>query len=123
MRTIPDNSPMPDNADTSSTRRWARFQVEFRIKARFTKAGKGSTVFGQGSDLSEGGMSAYLAADFVLGEVLELEMTLPYAQRGIFVRASVRNRDGYRYGIEFLQMAPADKQLLQRSLKALALVQ
>ena len=124
MKSPLDNPAVPDaTAPGLNTRRWERFKVEIRIKARYFRDGQELTVFGQGQDVSEGGMAAYVPADLVPGEVLELELTPPYTQRSIFVRASVRNRDGYRYGIEYLHIAPADRELLMRSIKALALVQ
>lgn len=106
-----------------NTRRWERFRVELRIKAVYQRDGQEATVFGQGQDVSEGGMAAYLPVELSPGDVIELELTPPYAKRGIFVRASVRNREGYRYGLEYLHIAPVDRELLMRSIKALALVQ
>lgn len=119
-----DNPAMTDTTSPNlNTRRWARFRVEIRIKAAYLRDGQETKVFGQGQDVSEGGMAAYLPAELAPGDVIELEMTPPYAQRGILVRATVRNREGYRYGLEYLHIAPADRELLMRSIKALALVQ
>lgn len=124
MKSPADNPTMTDTTSPNlNTRRWQRFRVEIRIKATFMRDGQEAKVFGQGQDVSEGGMAAYLPAELVPGEVIEMELTPPYAQRSIFVRASIRNREGYRYGLEYLHIAPVDRELLMRSIKALALVQ
>jgi c-di-GMP-binding flagellar brake protein YcgR len=124
MKSPADNSLMTEPTSPNlNTRRWERFKVELRIKARYEKNGQEIKLFGQGQDVSEGGMAAYLPAEIAPGEVIELEMTPPYSTRSIFARATVRNREGYRYGLEYLHIAPADRELLVRSIKALALVQ
>ena len=124
MKTSPENTATSEtSASTLNTRRWQRFKVEIRIKASYTKDGQEMKVYGQGQDVSEGGMAAYLPAEFAPGDVLEMELTPPYATRSIFVRGTIRNRDGYRYGVEYLYIAPPDRALLVRSIQALALVQ
>jgi PilZ domain len=40
--------------------------------------------------------------ELVLGEEVEIEFTLPYSGEPIRVSGAVRNRNGYRYGCEFI---------------------
>ena len=100
-------------------RRWERFRLDIKIRARFQRAGTNQIVLGNGSDVSEGGMSAYLPAELNDNEVLTLELSLPYASRALFLRVAVRYRDGYRYGLEFQDVADSECEILRRSLQAM----
>ena len=100
-------------------RRWERFRLDIKIRARFQRAGANQIVMGNGSDVSEGGMSAYLPAEMRDSEVITLELSLPNASRALFLRAAVRYRDGYRYGLEFQDVADSERDILRRSLQAM----
>jgi len=56
---------------------------------------KGHTV-----DLSESGISAMLTIEVPMGEVVELDFTLPFGPVKIY--AMVRQRNAFRYGFQFL---------------------
>ena len=82
-------------------RRQPRFklEVDIRVYPRHASAVRGYTV-----DISESGISAILKMEVPLGQVVQLEFTLP---RGtINVYATVRQRSAFRYGFEFLGGSP-----------------
>jgi c-di-GMP-binding flagellar brake protein YcgR len=110
-------------AGWSQERRWTRLKVDVRLKVFLTKDGRRSMTFGQGSDISEGGMAAYIPAELQIPDRIDLEVILPYCKAPIAITAEVRNRNGFRYGLEFLNMKAEDKEVLARSLKTLSLVQ
>jgi hypothetical protein len=85
--------------------------------------GSRSQAHGRGSDVSEGGMSLYVPVEMVVGSVVELDLVLPYSQQPLKLRGTIRNRNNFRYGIEFLTPSPADQEVVLRACKALALVQ
>jgi hypothetical protein len=109
--------------DWSVERRWKRFKLDIRIKVSTTRNAQKSFSFGQGSDVSEGGMAAYIPAEFDVGETVDLEVKLPYAKDPILMKGTIRNRNGFRYGIEYTLLQEADREQLRKSLKALSLVQ
>jgi c-di-GMP-binding flagellar brake protein YcgR len=109
--------------DWSGVRRWTRYAIDVRVKVVSSRGGVRTTVYGRGTDVSEGGMSAYIALELNLNSSIEMEMTLPYAQQPLRVKARVRSRDGLRYGLEFLSLAPPEREVILRACKALALVQ
>lgn len=117
-----DQAELAENQNKSSfdkERRWERFRLDIKIRARFQRAGGSQIVLGNGSDVSEGGMSAYLPAELKDDEVITLELSLPYASRSLFLKAAVRYRDGYRYGLEFQEIAAAELESLKRLLQAM----
>jgi hypothetical protein len=58
---------------------------------------------GRGNELNEGGMAVTADAELKAGNEIAVEFTPPFAGLPIRVRGIVRNRTGYRDGIEFLR--------------------
>jgi len=81
------------------------------------------TIFGRGSDVSQGGMAAYIPSELSVGTDVHLELSLPYVsgEQPIRVTATVRNRNGFRYGLEYSALADSDKERLLKSLRVLSL--
>jgi c-di-GMP-binding flagellar brake protein YcgR len=107
-------------ASFSKTRRWRRYRVEVRVKVVLANRG---AVYGQGSDISEGGMALFIPTELEPGQTIRAELTLPYCREKASLRGVIRNRDGFRYGVEFSVMSDHEKVLIQRVCHALAMVQ
>jgi hypothetical protein len=63
---------------------------------------KGHTV-----DISESGVSAMLRMEVPLGELVELDLTLPFGPVTIY--AAARQRNAFRYGFQFLELNAVNK--------------
>jgi hypothetical protein len=72
-----------------------KLEVDIRINSRTCGLLKGRTV-----DISESGIAAMLTIEAPLGEILDLEFTLPSGPVMIF--AAARQRNAFRYGFEFV---------------------
>ena len=109
----------------TGVRRWERFAVDLRFKASFKRNGMPLTVFGRGSDVSQGGMAAYIPSELAVGASVDLELSLPYVsgEQPIRITAAVRNRNGFRYGLEYLAVSDSDRERLLKSLRAISLTQ
>lgn len=118
---IPGTAVLVEQSE--GVRRWERFTVDIRMKASFKRNGMPLTVFGRGSDVSQGGMAAYIPSELPVGTSIELELSLPYVsgEQPIRIISSVRNRNGFRYGLEYVALSDADKDRLLKSLRALSL--
>jgi hypothetical protein len=83
---------------TGDARRQPRFkiEVEIRIKTRTCGLLTGHTV-----DISESGISALIKIEVPLGEVVELDFTLPFG--AVTTYAMVRQRNAFRYGFQFVE--------------------
>ncbi len=77
-----------------------RLQVDIRVYARNTSVVRGYTV-----DISERGISALLAVEVPVGEVVRLEFSLPMGD--IETHAMVRHRSAFRYGLQFVESSGA----------------
>jgi len=79
-----------------------RLEVDIRIDSRTAGVLKGRTV-----DISESGISALLKLEVPLGEFVELEFMLPFGP--VTVYATVRQRNAFRYGFQFVESHSAHK--------------
>jgi len=108
---------------TSQTneRATARYQLDASLVAR-PKKNRTRVIGGRIVDLSCAGVSALMAADLPVGEVLELHFKLPYAAAPVLIEAAIRYREGYRYGLEFVHVTASGQAMINRTCAALALL-
>jgi len=109
--------------DWTQPRRWMRHKMDVRVKIVTKRNGVATATYGQGTDISEGGMSAYISMEIGVGKTLEMELTLPYSQQPLKINAVIRNRRGFCYGMEFVNLAAPEREQILRTCKALSLVQ
>lgn len=98
-------------------RRHLRYPLETDIRVYPRNS---AVVHGQTVDLSESGISAILRVEVPLHEVVRLEFSLPAGD--VEVHATVRQRNAFRYGFQFLESSSADD-LIRRTCRDLALGQ
>lgn len=104
----------------AKTRRWQRYRVEVRVKVLLPNR---AAVYGQGSDISEGGMALFLPTELETGQTVQAELMLPYCREKASLRGVIRNREGFRYGVEFTILTDHEKVLIERVCHALSMVQ
>jgi hypothetical protein len=85
----------------SIQRRWPRFKLDLPLRIVVSKNDNPAVVSGRGTEISEGGMVVFAGTELKLGDVIFVEFTPPYAGKPLRVAATVRNRSGYNYGVEF----------------------
>jgi hypothetical protein len=96
------------------TRRWVRHKIDVPIRVIVIRSLRTSVVPGRGNELSEGGMALTAGVELNPGDEAAIEFTPPYSGMPIRIRGIIRNRKGYRYGVEFLtasdeEVAQADR--------------
>lgn len=89
-------------------RRWPRYKVDVPVRVITQGATKVSIVSGRGSELNNGGMAVFAGTELAIGAQVMVEFTPPYSGHPIHVRCFVRNRNGYRYGVEFITESDDD---------------
>jgi len=102
-------------------RRFPRYQLDVRIVVHVFRAGVNSTVWGRSTMIGQEGIGGTLTGGLELGEVVGLEFTLPLSRQPTKLRAIVRYKDGFQYGLEFLAMDAAQKEALRRACSILPL--
>ena len=91
------------NASHTKTRRWQRYSQELRVSILPCSRLPAIAVTGRGTGLSQGGMALHAAADMELDDLVEIEFLTPNPLK---VMATVRNRSGRYFGLEFLATLP-----------------
>jgi len=83
-------------------RRWPRYKIDVPVRVVIHKPDRTLIRNGRGMEMSEGGMRLLMGVELGLGEKIAVEFTPPYSGKPIRVRSEVRNRNGYRYGVELV---------------------
>jgi hypothetical protein len=89
----------------ANTRRWPRHQVKLPVRIITANDISEITVPGLTTEISRGGMALYGGVPLQPGDLMEVEFQTSNRLR---VAASVRDRNGYCFGLEFLGLLPND---------------
>jgi hypothetical protein len=101
-------------------RRFPRFVVDARMQVRMFQAGEFRSCWGRSTELGEDGVGATLTGELETGEIVSLEIPLPFSPYPVKVRAIVRYRQGLRYGFEFLTLNNTQRDVIRRVCEMLA---
>jgi len=83
----------------TNTRRWPRYPVDLPVRILPCSRLPATAVTGRGTELSQGGMALYTAVDMEPDDLMEVEFLSPHPLKFM---ATVRNRSGHYFGLEFL---------------------
>jgi PilZ domain len=83
-------------------RRWPRHKIDVPVRAFIRKPGRTLILDGRGMEVSEGGVCLLIDIELGLEDEIELEFAPPYSGKPIRVQSLVCNRNGYRYGVQFI---------------------
>lgn len=104
----------------SPKRRWKRCKVDMRARLRQWETPDAAAAVVRTFELSEGGMSVYASETLVVGTRLIVEFSLPQGKGVLKINAVVRNRRGFRCGLEFVDIAEFQQSEIGRYLSTLA---
>lgn len=102
----------------AATRKWKRIKVDIRVRIRSAESPEAASFVVRTYELGAGGMSVYAAEALAVGNVLQVELTLPTAAERLELTAVVRNRRGFRVGMEFVELPEPAKAEIQCYLAA-----
>ena len=96
-------------------RRWPRYKVKFDVPVRVIVCTVVKTkIFNaRGTSLSEVGMALFAGVELRLGDQVAVEFTPAYSTSPIRVDATICNRTGYNYGVEFVIASDSQKQRVE----------
>jgi PilZ domain len=81
-----------------NTRRWKRKQVDLQVLVILRDGESKVFVPGRLTEISKGGLALCAGLNLQPGDPIEVELPSPYSR----VKGTVRSRDGYSFGVEFL---------------------
>lgn len=68
-------------------------------------------------------IAGVFSAGWDVGASVSLQFSVPVATTPVRVRGVVRNRTGYRYGFEFVELTPEQQETISRTCRMLGLLQ
>lgn len=113
---------MTQGNSAADARRWSRHKIDVRLKVS-VGGPKGNVFFGRGNILSQGGMGAYIPSSLAIGTEVLIQVSFPYSPAEVTLKAIVRNCEGFRYGLEFTDLADDVRSLIVRNCDPAALLQ
>ena len=100
-------------------RRWPRYPVDLPLRVRVATLAGHEFMLGHGRDVSQGGMALYVPAELEVGYTVVLELILTGSKKPLTLRAQIKNRTGFRYGVEFLDPTPEQQEIILTCLQKL----
>jgi c-di-GMP-binding flagellar brake protein YcgR len=100
-------------------RRFKRCKVDIRAKIRRLEEPEDSAVVVRTYEMSEGGMSVYAPETLEAGSLLVVEFSLPGSDELLRLESIVRNRRGFRCGMEFMDPTMTERSQIARYLGSL----
>lgn len=64
--------------------------------------------------MGAGGMAIYVPLELAVGTSINLSFQLPYSRMVLGVRAIVRSSNGFRYGVEFVDLTTVEEHEIKR---------
>jgi hypothetical protein len=102
-------------------RRFRRYHID--VPVRVTRKKNNQVHFGRGTNMSEGGLQALIASELEPSEEIEIEITMPYySSQPLKLPCVVRDKEGYKYGLEFLTARQEDREIIAKACAVLSLI-
>lgn len=112
----------PQTESLTNTRRYPRYDLETELRATFLSTEHGE-MHGRSLNINEGGIAGLFATGWDVGTPVNLQFSVPVATMPVHIRGVVRNRTGYRYGFEFVDLTPEQRETISRTCRTLGLLQ
>src|SRR5205823_4723472 len=73
--------------------------------------------------ISEAGIAGVFVTLWDVGAPVRLEFSVPVTSNPVRVGAVVRSRSGHRYGFEFVDLTPEQREIINKTCRTLALLE
>jgi hypothetical protein len=114
--------PQQPSERTSNTRRFARYELDAQLKVSLAGS-EHSEIWGRALNLNQGGIGGMFVKGWDIGTSVQVQFTVPVARAPVRLKGVVRNRVGYRYGFEFIDLTPEERDVLRRTCTTLSLLE
>ena len=105
-----------------NSRRFPRYELETELRVGILGP-EHREMRGRSLNINEGGMGGIFVAGWDIGTSVALQFSVPIATTPVKVKGVVRNQTGYRYGFEFTELTPEERETITRTCKTLDLLQ
>jgi c-di-GMP-binding flagellar brake protein YcgR len=105
-----------------NTRRYQRYEIETELIAAMLGT-QCRELRGRSLNINEGGIGGVFAKGMDVGCAVNLQFSVPVVTTPVRVHGVVRNQSGYRYGFEFVDLTPEQRETISRTCRTLGLLQ
>lgn len=89
-------------------RRWKRVEVDFRVRVSWELDGEVQREIVRATSLSRGGIGIVCPDGLPTDNLIKLEFTLPGSLYEFQLMGTVRQGQGFHYGLEFVDLRATD---------------
>jgi hypothetical protein len=107
---------------TINSRRYPRYELETELRASILGV-EHREMRGRSLNINEGGIGGIFVAGWDVGTSVALQFSIPIAAIPVKLKGIVRNCTGYRYGFEFADLTPEERETIKRTCRTLDLLQ
>jgi hypothetical protein len=100
---------MENSESNNVVRKSDRYPVDVRIKLSYSKDGFLQRADARALDIGPNGIAVNSPLHLPVDAAVELDITLPGSRVPLRVKAMIRNRKGFRYGVEFLSITDSQR--------------
>jgi c-di-GMP-binding flagellar brake protein YcgR len=104
-------------------RRCPRYEIDTEIHVATFGKEKQEIVRGRALNISEAGVAGLFVTGWDAGTTVNLKFSVPVVSNPLSVDAVVRSRSDYRYGFEFVDLNPVQREIIGKTCRTLALLQ
>jgi c-di-GMP-binding flagellar brake protein YcgR len=104
-------------------RRFPRYEIDTEIHVATFGREKPEVMRGRTLSISEAGVAGLFVTGWDAGTAVNLKFFVPVVSNPVRVDAVVRSRSDHRYGFEFVELNPVQREIIDKTCRALALLQ
>ena len=103
-------------------RQYQRYDIDTDLTVRVLPEHP-EVTHGHSLDISPAGIAGVFATGWEIGTRVLIQFSVPVSREPLQVEAIVRNRSGYRYGFEFVNLSGRERTLIQKTWRVLAMLE
>lgn len=103
-------------------RAFPRFAIDIAFSLQPAQAEALGPILGRMVDIGLGGFGGVLSTEVNLRQKLAVEFRLPGTSELLQIKVIVRYRKGPRYGFEFLDISPRQRDLIREACRSLQII-
>ncbi len=114
----------PDGTGSAiDARRFPRYEIDTEVDVATFGTSDERLMRGRSLNISEAGIAGLFVTGWPAGTAVTLKFPVPVARGPLSVGAVVRSRSDHRYGFEFMELNPAQREIISKTRRTLALLQ
>ena len=104
-------------------RRYQRYEIDTQLHVTALGVEQRGAMRGRSLDISEVGIAGVFVTVWDVGSPVHLEFSVPITRSPIRVGGLLRSHSDHRYGFEFVDLNPDQREIISRTCRTLALLQ